>query len=409
MPSLGEKLIPFYRLLRKDIAFQTNEEHQKSLEVLKHDLIQATEITLRLPKPGLQYVILCDASYHGTGFVLMVEDYVKTDNRGEMKTYAPVSFGSRLFNTAQLKFSIYYKEFLALYFALDHFSHFIWGSSKPVIILTDNRSLTQFFQAKTIPPSVWNFLDRIMAFNIIIAHIPGKANYAADFLSRMQTDPSASLSLKLTDKIPVREKEIEATAKVPEASLNLFHSMDEAFPEKKKIDDNLRAQLLELGLYENVMRELTSQEASDIIQPQNFVRITRPIIAAVQYPDPADVFSDLNMSHEVLNLKNEQDKDPDIVEVKDWKRNEQIPNLKFESNRKKKYAKQFNRLVIDDEVLYRNFYDDTGQVKHKQYCLPNSSLERGRVSIRQLANRWTSGNDKNHRSVQKTILPSRIH
>ena len=370
MPSLGEKLIPFYRLLRKDIAFQTNEEHQKSLEVLKHDLIQATDITLRLPKPGLQYVILCDASYHGTGFVLMVEDYVKTDNKGEMKTYAPVSFGSRLFNTAQLKFSIYYKEFLALYFALDHFSHFIWGSSKPVIILTDNRSLTQFFQAKTIPPSVWNFLDRVMSFNIIIAHIPGKANYAADFLSRMQTDPSVSLSLKLTDKIPVREIQIDTTAKLPDASLNLIHSMDDAFPEKKKIDDNLRAQLLELGLYENVMRELSSQEASATIQPQNFVRITRPIIAAVQHPDPADVFSDLNMSHEVLDLKNEQDKDNDIVEVKDWKRNEQVPNLTYENSRKKKYAKQFNRLIIDDEVLYRNFYDDTGHVKHKQYCLP---------------------------------------
>ena len=125
MPSLGEELISFYRLLREDIAFQTNEEHQKSLEVLKHDLIQATDITLRLPKPRLQYVILCDASYHGTGFVLMVEDFVKTDNKGELKTYAPVSFGSRLFNTAQLKLSIYYKEFLALYFALDHFSHFI--------------------------------------------------------------------------------------------------------------------------------------------------------------------------------------------------------------------------------------------------------------------------------------------
>ena len=184
MPSLGEKLIPFYRL-EKIGNFKTNEEHQKRLEGLKHDLIQATDITLRLPKPGLQYVILCDASYHGTGFVLMSEDFVKTDNKDEMKTYAPVSFGSRLFNTAQLKFSIYYKEFLALYFALDHFSHFIWGSSKPLIILTDNRSLTQFFQAKTIPPSVWNFLDRVMAFNIIIAHILGKANYAADFFSRM--------------------------------------------------------------------------------------------------------------------------------------------------------------------------------------------------------------------------------
>ena len=38
--------------------------------------MEATNVTLRLPKPGLQYVILCDASYHGAGFVLMVEDYV---------------------------------------------------------------------------------------------------------------------------------------------------------------------------------------------------------------------------------------------------------------------------------------------------------------------------------------------
>ena len=83
MPSLGEKLIPFYRLLKKSIDFEILAEHYKSLEVLKKDLIQATNLTLRLPKLGLQYVILCDASYHGTGFVLMVEDYIKTDNKGD--------------------------------------------------------------------------------------------------------------------------------------------------------------------------------------------------------------------------------------------------------------------------------------------------------------------------------------
>ena len=363
---------PFYRLLRKDIPFQTDDEHHISLEVLKHDLIQATGITLRLPKPGLQYVILCDASYHGTGFVLMVEYFVKTENKREKKTYAPVSFGLRLFNTAQLKFSIYYKEFLALYFALDHFSHFIWGSSRPVIILTDNRSLTQFFQAKTIPTSVWNFLDRVMAFNIIIAHIPGKENCAADFLSRMQTNPSASLSLKLTDKIPVREIQIDTTAKVPDASLNLVQTVNDAFPETQteQIDESLKTNLQKLDLYETCLRELIVQEDQDTLIPQTFVRISRPIIAALQYPDPADVFYDLNMSHEVLDLKNEQEKDPDIEEVKTWKRNEQIPNLTYENSRRKKYAKQFNRLIIEEDVLYRNFYDDTGQVKYKQYCLP---------------------------------------
>ena len=41
---------------------------------LKADLTRATDLTLRLAKPGLQYVILCDASFYGREFVLMIED-----------------------------------------------------------------------------------------------------------------------------------------------------------------------------------------------------------------------------------------------------------------------------------------------------------------------------------------------
>ena len=154
MPDLGTKLMTFYHLLKKDRALEITEEHRKSLATIKQDLLRATEITLRLPKPGLQYVIVCDATYQGTGFVLMVEYYVKENNTGENKTYAPVSFGSRLFTSPQLKFSVCYKEFFALCFALDLFANYIWGNTEPVIILTDNRSLTQFFQAKSIPPSL---------------------------------------------------------------------------------------------------------------------------------------------------------------------------------------------------------------------------------------------------------------
>ena len=85
----------------------------------------------------------------------MVEEYVNETGRKEKKTYTPVSFGSHLFIATQLKFSIYYKVFLSLYYALDYFSHYIWGSSKQVIILTDNnRSLTQFFESKRIPPTL---------------------------------------------------------------------------------------------------------------------------------------------------------------------------------------------------------------------------------------------------------------
>ena len=123
----------------------------------------------------------------------MIEDYLIDQKGKQIKTYAPVSFGSRLFTTTQLKFSVFYKEFLALCFAVDHVAHFIWGATKPVLVLTDNRTLTQLFQSKSIHPSLWNCLDRVLFFNILLAHISGEANSAADFLSRMQTDPNLTL------------------------------------------------------------------------------------------------------------------------------------------------------------------------------------------------------------------------
>ena len=102
IPNLGEKLMSFYKLLKKDTVIETTEEHVKSLEVIKKDIMEATNVTLRLPKPGLQYVILCDASYHGSSFVLILEDYVNETGKKEQKTHAPLSFGSQLINATQL-------------------------------------------------------------------------------------------------------------------------------------------------------------------------------------------------------------------------------------------------------------------------------------------------------------------
>ena len=130
IPKLNEIFIPFYELLQKSAFFSTSDRHQEALKQIRNALKKSTTVVLRFPKPGLQYVILCDASYHGAGYVLLFEDYLKDDKHREQKTYAPVFFGSKLFNKAQLKLSIFSKEFLALYFALEEFSHYIWGAEK---------------------------------------------------------------------------------------------------------------------------------------------------------------------------------------------------------------------------------------------------------------------------------------
>ena len=90
MLDFGTKLMPFYHLLKKDRKLETNEKHQNSLATIKEDFLRATQITCRLPKAGLQILMLCNASYNGTGVVLMVEDHVKENHSGEKKTYPTV-------------------------------------------------------------------------------------------------------------------------------------------------------------------------------------------------------------------------------------------------------------------------------------------------------------------------------
>ena len=272
-------------MLKKEAKLEVDETHVEALGVLKRDLFDATNTTLRLAKPGLQYVLLCDASYHGAGFLLMVEDDTKVLPSGK-KSYTPVPFGSHLFNTAQLKFSIYYKEFLALYFALDTFAHYLWESTKPVIILTDNKSLTRFFQSKTVPPSLWNCLDRVLSFNLTIAHIIGRANYAADFLSRIETDKSSHSELKLTDKIPVREIEIETEAKQPDASLARIETFDELFSEEP-LDPELEVQLRNLGVYDVYVEQRQQRASIDGSSVVGFIHLVQKRPTLLVFDDRA--------------------------------------------------------------------------------------------------------------------------
>ena len=107
IPELAEKLLPFYRLLKKDTNFVIKEEHQVMLEKLTNDLGTACDLSLRLPKVDQQYVIMADASSYAARYLLMTEHYTTNEDNQELKVYAPVSFRSRTFQPNQLELSIY--------------------------------------------------------------------------------------------------------------------------------------------------------------------------------------------------------------------------------------------------------------------------------------------------------------
>ena len=202
-------------------------------------------------------------------------------------------------------------------------------------------------------------MDRVLSFNIVIAHIPGKASYAADFFSRVQTDKGASLSLKLTDKVPVREIYVESEAKSPDVSIS---NID---PEPEMEEVFIVSQLQELGLYDAYIER--KRENGDEIN--SLFKLKRAEVNAIQYANQADLLKDLT-DREILDLASEQTKDEEIMQAIEWKRNGLSSNLKYASRRLKKYVEQFDRLEIENNTLCRQFFDD--KIIFKQYCLPKN-------------------------------------
>ena len=70
-------------------------------------------------------------------------------------------------------------------------------------------------------------MDRVIAYKTVLADIPGKANAAADFLSRMQTDHNESLERQLVDSIPMKQIEIDMKSETPDASMLAIKSVQE--------------------------------------------------------------------------------------------------------------------------------------------------------------------------------------
>ena len=124
----------------------------------------------------------------------------------------PVAFGSKIFSPAQFKMSIYSKEFLAIYMAFLEFTHFLSEATKPTIVLTDNKSVTRFFQTKVIPPALWNACDYVLQFNFKVAHIAASINTAADFLSGLELKVTEKIRLKIREDIQTTPIEVTTSS-----------------------------------------------------------------------------------------------------------------------------------------------------------------------------------------------------
>ena len=92
------------------------------------------------------------------------------------------------------------------------FAHILWEATKLTIVLTDNKSVTRFFQRKAISPELWNAYDYVLQFNFKIAHIAGSVNIAADFLSGLEFKVTEKIRLKIREDIQTTPIEVTTSS-----------------------------------------------------------------------------------------------------------------------------------------------------------------------------------------------------
>jgi hypothetical protein len=158
---------PLTNLLKKNVPFVWSPVVDDAFQTLKRALVQAP--VLALPDFQQEFVIEMDACATGIGAVLMQHGH-------------PLAFLSRALGPKNQALSIYDKECLAILLAIEKWKSYLQHA--PFVIHTDQRSLIHLGEHKFNTKIQQKAFFRLLGLQYKIIYKKGKANVAADALSR---------------------------------------------------------------------------------------------------------------------------------------------------------------------------------------------------------------------------------
>ena len=382
IPRLSKKLSPFFKLLKKTSQFCIPNTVLDTFNELNQQLEKSCSLALKQPIKNKQLILMTDASFTAAGYAIMIEDDPNQKLQSRRKTYAPIAFGSKTFNPTQIKMSIYAEEFLAIYFAFSEFGHLMWGSVFPVIVFTDNRSVTRFFQTKIIPPPLWNACDYVLQYNFVIAHVAGAMNTAAEFLSRAEVNPTEKLEMNIRNDVTTKaiEVKIQSAGVAEEESLYI---LPEEVPSEQQLWEEKES------LRKTAKDETHNEPKKGVSELQNF---HKPTAGTIDYREGH--FKDN------AKIRLEQNNDPVLRNLRAKIQGEPSDETALTQDyRYKHYLQNIPRIEIRQDILTRRYYNDTGMISHYQILLPRQLLDEFLYALH--------GHNANHQGITKMIQEAR--
>lgn len=179
IPHFALKAEPLNRLRKKDVPFQWGEEQQRAFQKLKDDI--SSPPILALPDFEKSFVVQTDSSSLAVAAVLLQE------HEGFL---LPLHYVSRRLGPAEMKYTVFEKEALAVLLAFDRFH--IYLDHKPFELYTDNSALTYCLSGSKHTGRLARWALKLSAYKYVVRHIRGTDNVVADALSRMYQDEDLS-------------------------------------------------------------------------------------------------------------------------------------------------------------------------------------------------------------------------
>ncbi|GJU74199.1 putative reverse transcriptase domain-containing protein [Tanacetum coccineum] len=181
---------PLTSLTQKNQKYVWGVEQKEAFQTLKNNLCDAPILTL--PDGVEDFVVYCDASNQGLGYVLM--------QRGKVIAYA-----SRQLKTHEKNYTTHDLELGPVVFALKTWRHYLYGTKS--VIYTDHKSLQYIFDQKELNMRQRRWIELFSDYECEIRYHPDKANVMADALSRNeQLKPRCVRAMAMTVQIGIRER-----------------------------------------------------------------------------------------------------------------------------------------------------------------------------------------------------------
>ena len=164
---------PLNDLLKEDCKskFYWETAQREAFETLKERL--CSEPILRSPDFNEPFLIYTDASDFALGAVLA---------QGPLNKDHVVAYASRTLHGAELRYSTYERELLAIVFAVHQFRPYVYG--KKFTVITDHMPLKWLHETTRPELRAHRLKAKLEGLNFDIIYRPGKKNANADFLSR---------------------------------------------------------------------------------------------------------------------------------------------------------------------------------------------------------------------------------